>query len=262
VRIADEGIKILLTTNAKIGKVFHARLYRLPAVARRDKSESNPVLTWPMLAFGLACARDNRGWPGAMTFRKLIRPRLRRSYSALSIPTSSDFNCILPRHETVKTLATTHIAGWDLGVKGIDAAALRNLPITSISVECWFNQLSQKYSPRGRNRRHAAWATPSRISRKRHNSAQDRAHQALDEFVREKVGPNGRNELSSADTLSNLEPADAQKLRALQDYAPKRGKSFIADSNRRTDCDASLKNLAAMKRSGEICRQNHVCRNN
>jgi hypothetical protein len=88
------------------------------------------------------------------------------------------------------------------------------------------------------------------------------AHQALDEFVREKVGPNGRNELSSADTLSNLEPADAQKLRALQDYAPKRGKSFIADSNRRTDCDASLKNLAAMKRSGEICRQNHVCRNN
>ena len=47
------------------------------------------------------------------------------------------------------------------------------------------------------------------------------AHQALDEFVREKVGPNGRNEPSSADTLSKLEPADAQKLRALQDYAAK-----------------------------------------
>ena len=47
------------------------------------------------------------------------------------------------------------------------------------------------------------------------------AHQALDEFVREKVGPNGRNEPSSADTLSKLEPADAQKLRAPQDYAAK-----------------------------------------
>jgi hypothetical protein len=33
------------------------------------------------------------------------------------------------------------------------------------------------------------------------------AHQALDEFVREKVGPNGRNEPSSADTLSKLKPA-------------------------------------------------------
>jgi len=47
------------------------------------------------------------------------------------------------------------------------------------------------------------------------------AHQALNEFVREKVGPNGRNEPSSADTLSKLEPADAQKLWALQDYAAK-----------------------------------------
>ncbi|MGH9937808.1 MAG: hypothetical protein ACREAM_16295, partial [Blastocatellia bacterium] len=47
------------------------------------------------------------------------------------------------------------------------------------------------------------------------------AHQALDEFVREKVGSNGRNDPSSADTLSKLEPADVQKLRALQDYAAK-----------------------------------------
>jgi len=45
------------------------------------------------------------------------------------------------------------------------------------------------------------------------------AHQALDEFVREKVGSNGRNGPPSADALSKLEPADAQRLRALQDYA-------------------------------------------
>ena len=45
------------------------------------------------------------------------------------------------------------------------------------------------------------------------------AHQALDEFVREKIGTNGRNEPPSANPLSKLEPADAQKLRALQDYA-------------------------------------------
>lgn len=47
------------------------------------------------------------------------------------------------------------------------------------------------------------------------------AHQALDEFVREKVWSNGRNERSPADTLSKLEPADAQKLKALQEYAAK-----------------------------------------
>ena len=39
------------------------------------------------------------------------------------------------------------------------------------------------------------------------------AHQALDEFVREKVGSNGRNDPSSADTLSKLQPADAQEER-------------------------------------------------
>src|SRR5262245_11619013 len=61
----------------------------LPAVARRDKRESDPILTWPTLALGLDCARGDRGWPSAMTFRKLIRPRLRRSSNALSSPTSS-----------------------------------------------------------------------------------------------------------------------------------------------------------------------------
>jgi len=34
-----------------------ALVLRLPAVARRDKSESNPILTWPMLALGLDCFR-------------------------------------------------------------------------------------------------------------------------------------------------------------------------------------------------------------
>jgi hypothetical protein len=29
---------------------------RILALARRDKSESNPILTWPMLALGLDCA--------------------------------------------------------------------------------------------------------------------------------------------------------------------------------------------------------------
>jgi hypothetical protein len=45
------------------------------------------------------------------------------------------------------------------------------------------------------------------------------AHTALDEFVREKAGVNGRNEPHSADALSRLAPADAQLLRALEDYA-------------------------------------------
>ncbi len=44
------------------------------------------------------------------------------------------------------------------------------------------------------------------------------AHQALDEFVREKIGFNGRNESPSVNALNKLEPADAQRLNALKDY--------------------------------------------
>jgi hypothetical protein len=40
-----------------------------------------------------------------------------------------------------RTLATTRIASWDGRVKGIDDAAVRNLPITSISVRSWLNRL-------------------------------------------------------------------------------------------------------------------------
>ncbi|MGE0133446.1 MAG: relaxase MobL [Blastocatellales bacterium] len=45
------------------------------------------------------------------------------------------------------------------------------------------------------------------------------AHQALDEFVREKIGFNDRNEPLSTEVLSKLESADAQRLRALEEYA-------------------------------------------
>ena len=44
-----------------------------------------------------------------------------------------------------RTLATTRIASWDAGVKGIDDAAVRNLPITSISVQRWLNRLSPRF---------------------------------------------------------------------------------------------------------------------
>jgi hypothetical protein len=47
--------------------------------------------------------------------------------------------------ESEWTLKTTYIAAWDREVKGIDAAALHNLPITSISVKRWFNQLGSEF---------------------------------------------------------------------------------------------------------------------
>ena len=43
------------------------------------------------------------------------------------------------------TLVTTRIASWDARVKGIDDAAVRNLPITSISVERWLDRLSPRF---------------------------------------------------------------------------------------------------------------------
>jgi hypothetical protein len=44
-----------------------------------------------------------------------------------------------------RTLATTRIASWDVSVKGIDDAAVRNLPITSISVQRWLDRLSPRF---------------------------------------------------------------------------------------------------------------------
>jgi len=44
-----------------------------------------------------------------------------------------------------RTLTTTRIASWDARVKGIDDAAVRNLPITSISVQQWLDRLSPRF---------------------------------------------------------------------------------------------------------------------
>jgi hypothetical protein len=44
-----------------------------------------------------------------------------------------------------RTLATTRIASWDACVKGIDDAVVRNLPITSISVQQWLDRLSPRF---------------------------------------------------------------------------------------------------------------------
>jgi hypothetical protein len=44
-----------------------------------------------------------------------------------------------------RTLATTRIASWDAHVKGIDDAAARSLPITSISVQRWLDRLNPRF---------------------------------------------------------------------------------------------------------------------
>jgi hypothetical protein len=44
-----------------------------------------------------------------------------------------------------RTLETTRIASWEPRVKGIDDAAVRNLPITSISVQRWLDRLSPHF---------------------------------------------------------------------------------------------------------------------
>jgi hypothetical protein len=44
-----------------------------------------------------------------------------------------------------RTLATTRIASWDTRINGIDDAAVRNLPITSISVQQWLDRLSSRF---------------------------------------------------------------------------------------------------------------------
>jgi len=52
---------------------------------------------------------------------------------------------IARRMRSERTLATTRIASWDRRFKGIDDAAVRNIPITSISVRSWFDRLSPHF---------------------------------------------------------------------------------------------------------------------
>jgi hypothetical protein len=52
---------------------------------------------------------------------------------------------IAKRLRRERTLATTRIASWDASVKGIDDAAVRNLPITSISVRRRLDRLSPHF---------------------------------------------------------------------------------------------------------------------
>jgi hypothetical protein len=52
---------------------------------------------------------------------------------------------IAKRTRRERTLATTRVASWDGQVKGIDDAAVRNLPITSISVRSWLNRLNPHF---------------------------------------------------------------------------------------------------------------------
>jgi hypothetical protein len=44
-----------------------------------------------------------------------------------------------------RTLAPTRLASWDAKVKGIDDAAVRNLPITSIGLQQWLDRLSPRF---------------------------------------------------------------------------------------------------------------------
>lgn len=77
------------------------------------------------------------------------------------------------------------------------------------------------------------------------------AHQALDEFVREKIGFNGRNEPLSADALSKLESADAQRLKALEDYAARMREELYRGFE---SLDALRGELEKLRGSDEIAR--------
>jgi hypothetical protein len=52
---------------------------------------------------------------------------------------------VAKRMRRERTLATTRIASWDAHVKGIDDAAIRNLPITSISIQRWLDRLNPRF---------------------------------------------------------------------------------------------------------------------
>ena len=52
---------------------------------------------------------------------------------------------IAKRMQSEDTLATTRIASWDCRFKGIDDAAVHEIPISSISVRSWFDRLSPHF---------------------------------------------------------------------------------------------------------------------
>lgn len=72
---------------------------------------------------------------------------------------------IAGRWRSEGTQATTSVALWDRKAKGIDDAALRKLPTTSISVQSWFNQLSRDFQQKVTSEWYAASLVSNRFSR-------------------------------------------------------------------------------------------------
>ncbi len=66
-----------------------------------------------------------------------------------------------------RTLATTRIASWDVRVKGIDDAAIRNLPITSIGVQRWLDRLNPRFRQIAMTRLSEIAAIPLRTKNER-----------------------------------------------------------------------------------------------
>jgi hypothetical protein len=64
-----------------------------------------------------------------------------------------------------RTLATTRIASWDVSVKGIDDASVRNLPIISISVQRWLDRLSPRFRQIAMERLSEITAVPLRMEK-------------------------------------------------------------------------------------------------
>src|SRR4030095_1680490 len=91
------------------------------------------------------CVTANHGALVELTLGRPVWIRLDQDHYSNETVCFHLASLIARRLRREKTLATTRIASWDSRVKGIDDAAVRNLPITSISVQCWLDRLSPQF---------------------------------------------------------------------------------------------------------------------
>jgi len=98
------------------------------------------------------CVTANHSALAELTHGRLVRIAFDQDHYSNETVCFHLASFIARRLRRERTLATTSIASWDACVKGIDDAAIRNLPITSISVRNWLDRLSPRFREIARTR--------------------------------------------------------------------------------------------------------------
>jgi hypothetical protein len=117
----------------------------LPCQASLQASRARPARHPELYIVATPCVTANHGALVELTCGRPVLMAFDQDFYSNETVCFHLAALIAKRLRRERTLVTTRIASWDARVKGIDDAAVRNLPITSISVQRWLDRLRPRF---------------------------------------------------------------------------------------------------------------------